>query len=379
MKLLIVVDMQNDFIDGALGSKEAVAIVPYVKQTIEEFDGKVIFTRDTHFDDYMDTQEGKNLPVPHCVQNTHGWEIHPQLEALRKTDAIDKITFGSKDLISVIEQEKDVESITFLGLCTDICVASNALILKATFPEATVSVDPLACAGVTPASHDAALTTMRMCQVEVAEEQKVEDKKKSVTKKIIGIISNIVACVLYVPLCVYFTFLGLMFLIYTDYSAIWSVSGICNLLAGGIWLCTPLACVAAIIWSVVCRKKGKYLKSYVVQLLPLESVLLGIFCLLGAVATFVVGYLLVLGSRWICGRKSKVLRAVLYYVTITMLILDPIYLGVLYSFFGGGDMNGISLLIPELAARVAFLILLAFNGLVFWKIVLPRYTKSFQE
>lgn len=106
---------------------------------------------------------------------------------------------------------------------------------------------------------------------------------------------------------------------------------------------------------------------------------LGIFCLLGAVATFVVGYLLVLGSRWICGRKSKALRAVLYYVTITMLLLDPIYLGVLYSFFGGGDMNGISLLVPELAARVAFLILLAVNGLVFWKIVLPRYAKSFQE
>ena len=106
---------------------------------------------------------------------------------------------------------------------------------------------------------------------------------------------------------------------------------------------------------------------------------LGVFCLLGAVATFVVGYLLVLGSRWICGRKSKVLRAVLYYVTITMLILDPIYLGVLCSFFGGGDMNGISLLIPELTARVAFLILLAVNVLVFWKIVLPRYTKSFQE
>ena len=106
---------------------------------------------------------------------------------------------------------------------------------------------------------------------------------------------------------------------------------------------------------------------------------LGVFCLLGAVATFVVGYLLVLGSRWICGRKSKVLRAVLYYVTITMLLLDPIYLGVLCSFFGGGDMNGISLLIPELAARVALLILLTVNGLVFWKIVLPRYTKSFQE
>lgn len=106
---------------------------------------------------------------------------------------------------------------------------------------------------------------------------------------------------------------------------------------------------------------------------------LGMFCLLGAVATFVTGYLLVLGSRWICGRTSKVLRAVLYYVTIVMLILDPIYLGVLYSFFGGGDMNGISLLIPELIARVAFLILLAVNVLVFWKIVLPRYQKPFQE
>ena len=106
---------------------------------------------------------------------------------------------------------------------------------------------------------------------------------------------------------------------------------------------------------------------------------LGIFCLLGAVATFVTGCLLVLFSNRICGSKSKVLKAVLYYVTITMLLLDPIYLGVLYSFFGGGDMNGISLLIPELAARIAFLILLAVNALVFRKIVLPRYTKSFQE
>ena len=105
---------------------------------------------------------------------------------------------------------------------------------------------------------------------------------------------------------------------------------------------------------------------------------LGLFCLLGAVATLVVGYLLVLGSRWICGRKSKVLRAALYYVTIVMLMLDPIYLGVLCSFFGGGDMNGISLLMPELAARILFLVLLTVNGLVFWKIVLPRYSKSFQ-
>ena len=115
MKLLIVVDMQNDFIDGALGSKEAVAIVPYVKQKIESFDGKVFFTRDTHFNDYMSTQEGKNLPVPHCIQGTHGWEIRAELDALRKTDAIDKITFGSKALVEIIAREENVESITFVG------------------------------------------------------------------------------------------------------------------------------------------------------------------------------------------------------------------------------------------------------------------------
>ena len=167
MKLLIVVDMQNDFIDGALGSKEAVAIVPYVKEKIERFDGKVFFTRDTHFDDYMTTQEGKNLPVPHCVQNTAGWEIRAELDALRKTDAIDKITFGSKDLVRVIEQEKDVESITFVGLCTDICVISNAMLTKAFFPEIPLIVDAKGCAGVTPESHKNALNAMKMCQVEI--------------------------------------------------------------------------------------------------------------------------------------------------------------------------------------------------------------------
>ena len=166
-KILVVVDMQNDFIDGALGSKEAVAIVPYVKQKIESFDGKVFFTRDTHFDDYMTTQEGKNLPVPHCVQNTAGWEIRAELDALRKTDAIDKITFGSKDLIGVIEQEKDVESITFVGLCTDICVISNVMLTKAFFPEIPLIVDAKGCAGVTPESHQNALNAMKMCQVEI--------------------------------------------------------------------------------------------------------------------------------------------------------------------------------------------------------------------
>ena len=170
MKLLIVVDMQNDFIDGALGSKDAVAIVPYVKQKIESFDGKVFFTRDTHFDDYMTTQEGKNLPVPHCVQNTAGWEIRAELDALRKTDAIDKITFGSKDLVRIIEQEKDVESITFVGLCTDICVISNVMLIKAFFPEIPLTVDAKGCAGVTPESHQNALNAMKMCQVEIQNE-----------------------------------------------------------------------------------------------------------------------------------------------------------------------------------------------------------------
>ncbi len=170
MKLLIVVDMQNDFIDGALGTKEAVAIVPYVKKKISEFDGKVIFTRDTHFENYSETQEGKHLPVPHCVKNTHGWEIRPELEALRKTDAIDKITFGSKELVDVIGKEPTVESITFVGLCTDICVISNAMLVKAFFPEIPLIVDADGCAGVTPESHQNALAAMKMCQIEIQNE-----------------------------------------------------------------------------------------------------------------------------------------------------------------------------------------------------------------
>lgn len=167
MKLLIVVDMQNDFIDGALGTKEAVQIVPYVKEVIESFDGKVLFTRDTHFEDYLDTQEGKNLPVPHCIKGTAGWQIRPELDALRKTDAIDKITFGASALIEVLKKEKEIESITFVGLCTDICVISNAMLVKAFFPEIPLTVDAKACAGVTPESHKNALEAMKMCQIRV--------------------------------------------------------------------------------------------------------------------------------------------------------------------------------------------------------------------
>ncbi len=166
-KILIVVDMQNDFIDGALGTKEASAIVPYVKNVIESFDGKVYFTRDTHFENYMETQEGANLPVPHCIKDTDGWQIRAELDALRKTEAIDKLTFGSSALVDVLKAEKDIESITFVGLCTDICVISNAMVVKAFFPEVPLIVDAKGCAGVSPESHQRALEAMKVCQIKI--------------------------------------------------------------------------------------------------------------------------------------------------------------------------------------------------------------------
>lgn len=169
-KILIVVDMQNDFIDGALGTKEAVAIVPYVKEVVEHFEGKVFFTRDTHLDNYLETQEGKNLPVTHCIRWTEGWQIHPELEVLRKTDAIDKETFGSKDLVEVLKQEEAIEEITFVGVCTDICVISNVMVVKAFYPEVPLVVDAKGCAGVTVQSHLNALEAMKMCQVKIINE-----------------------------------------------------------------------------------------------------------------------------------------------------------------------------------------------------------------
>ena len=137
-KILLVVDMQNDFIDGALGTAEAEKIVPLVKEKIEGFDGTVLFTRDTHFDNYMETQEGKRLPVPHCIKGTEGWQIRKELDALRTTEAIDKLTFGSSELGQLLvkkNEEEPIESITVIGLCTDICVISNALLAKAFLPE----------------------------------------------------------------------------------------------------------------------------------------------------------------------------------------------------------------------------------------------------
>ncbi len=170
--ILIVVDMQNDFIDGALGTVQAQAIVPKVAAKIRDFSGRVIFTRDTHEADYMDTQEGRKLPAPHCIRGTHGWEIHRELEKLRKEEAVDKPTFGSVGLgmlLKELDGQETVGSITLVGLCTDICVISNALLLKAFLPEAEIVVDASCCAGVTPQSHQTALEAMKACQIKVQE------------------------------------------------------------------------------------------------------------------------------------------------------------------------------------------------------------------
>ena len=169
---LIVVDMQTDFINGALGTKEAVAIVPRVKERIERFAGKVIFTRDTHEASYLQTQEGKKLPVEHCVRGSEGWEIAPELAPLVEK-VINKPTFGSWELGEYLREENGkapIERITLVGLCTDICVISNALLIKAVLPEVEVAVDASCCAGVTPQSHQTALAAMKMCQITVENE-----------------------------------------------------------------------------------------------------------------------------------------------------------------------------------------------------------------
>ena len=168
MNVLIVVDMQNDFIDGALGTPEAVKIVPAVRKRIEQARERgetVIFTRDTHFENYMETQEGRNLPVSHCIKQTEGWEIS---SALPVGDALilDKPTFGSVDLGRCLLGLQP-ERVELIGLCTDICVISNALLVKAFLPETSVAVDAACCAGVSPESHKTALDAMRVCQIEV--------------------------------------------------------------------------------------------------------------------------------------------------------------------------------------------------------------------
>lgn len=172
--LLIVIDMQNDFINGSLGTKEAEAIVPKVLNKVNAFHGIVIFTRDTHTSQYLQTAEGRKLPIEHCIKGTKGWEIHPQLEEAREklgADVFDKITFGSKELaIYLADNLKKlggISSITLCGLCTDICVISNALLIKAFLPEIPIIVDSACCAGVSPESHLNALEAMKMCQIEI--------------------------------------------------------------------------------------------------------------------------------------------------------------------------------------------------------------------
>jgi nicotinamidase-related amidase len=168
--VLVVVDMQKDFIDGALGTKEAVAIVDNVAETIKSFEGEVVFTRDTHFDNYMETQEGKNLPVPHCIKDTEGWQLDKKLEVIRTADmkVFDKLTFGSVELAEYLKTIKDLGEVTLIGLCTDICVISNALLIKANLPEVKINVIEKCCAGVTPDSHKNAIEAMKMCQINIA-------------------------------------------------------------------------------------------------------------------------------------------------------------------------------------------------------------------
>lgn len=167
MKILLVVDMQNDFIDGTLGTEEATLIVEKVKKKIEDFEGQIIYTQDTHYKDYLNTREGRFLPVEHCIKDTEGWNIKEGVYDGR-SKIIEKNTFGSLDLIDElkkIDEEEKIESIELIGICTDICVISNAILVKTAFPEKDIYVDSKCCAGVTVDSHEKALDTMRMCQI----------------------------------------------------------------------------------------------------------------------------------------------------------------------------------------------------------------------
>ncbi len=168
MDYLIVVDVQKDFVDGALGTAEAVAMLPALREKLDSFPGKILVTMDTHQANYMDTQEGSFLPVPHCIQGTPGWELHEAVADLKEAPAFHKPTFGSTALVHALKNAPDVDSVELVGLCTDICVVSNALLIKAALPEIPVKVDARCCAGVTPQKHEAALQVMESCQIIVA-------------------------------------------------------------------------------------------------------------------------------------------------------------------------------------------------------------------
>ena len=166
--ILIVIDMQNDFINGALGTEEAQQILPRVAEKINSFDGDIYFTRDTHGYDYLESAEGKKLPVPHCIKGSDGWQICSALDTSRAKAVIDKPTFGSTELARLLAERKDeISSITLTGVCTDICVISNAMLIKAALPETPLAVDASCCAGVSPESHENALAAMKMCQIEI--------------------------------------------------------------------------------------------------------------------------------------------------------------------------------------------------------------------
>ena len=167
MKVLVAIDLQNDFISGALGTAEAAAMLPRAERRIREFEGLVLFTRDTHGADYLNTREGKALPVPHCIKGTAGWQLAAPLLP-HAAEIIDKPTFGSTVLgerLCALDAQSPIESITLIGLCTDICVISNALLLRAYLPEVPIFVDAACCAGVTPESHRTALRAMQSCQI----------------------------------------------------------------------------------------------------------------------------------------------------------------------------------------------------------------------
>lgn len=194
MKAIVVIDMQNDFIDGVLGTPEAQAIVPVMVERLREFDSTenlILFTKDTHYENYLETQEGKNLPVPHCIEGTPGWSINKQISSyvdyeshfagyssrtIRKSRIL-KPTFGSTELGELIRdltthngENYEIDEVILMGVCTDICVISNAMLIKAYCPELKVTVDASCCAGVTPESHKNALAAMKMCQINVINE-----------------------------------------------------------------------------------------------------------------------------------------------------------------------------------------------------------------
>ena len=174
-KILILIDIQKDFVDGALGTKEALAMIPAAVEKIRSFDGDIFVTFDTHYDDYMQTAEGKKLPVPHCIKGTPGHALNADISAAlngKSYTAVEKNTFGSVELPDLIQKAANGEafSIEIIGLCTDICVISNALILKAHFPEVPIAVDAACCAGVTPELHKAALAAMKSCQIDIVNE-----------------------------------------------------------------------------------------------------------------------------------------------------------------------------------------------------------------